>query len=517
MAPKRTTESAVTAQCKAVAEALESATQLPEGVRKMLAKSVPSTLAILKAERHSFQQTFANMIGEALSGREAQMKQEVTDLEAKIAGADEEKRAKVEAQEAAKAKVEDMAKTAAEKKATRDANAQACKEAHIALKEAQKEQKSGDASLLEAAGKSERLAALKAQFDALKAGTATEEGAVKKFVGGFKVTGGEFSMDETMLKTLPGALSKEASARGTFDQLVLKSVEEELNKLLQGLQDELAHGDSAKKERADKVEAAAKTVEDKEAVDKTSKSDFEEAQRAEKEAAAAARVASALVNSYDKDLEKVKKALEAAKLSSEQFQTVANKAFNKLDSATKETPGRFLEDIEGVTCDAAIVNVCRKATEGDKRVEEDDAKKLYDLIAASGDITQVERWTLRYCLTEFSWSDAAHDYLFQVLGDLPKVNADEPAAKKRKTKGYYITLDGQKCDSGVVEECGKAVAGQGDGRVSVEDAKAVFQKIADGNKVTAIERWTLRYCLTEFQWTQAARDLVSAELRKLAA
>ena len=82
-----------------------------------------------------------------------------------------------------------------------------------------------------------------------------------------------------------------------------------------------------------------------------------------------------------------------------------------------------------------------------------------------------------------------------------KVEASEAEDNK---KPYYVKIDGMELDSAIVDACRTAVAGQGDGRVSLEDSKSVFGKAADGNKITQCERWTVRYCLQEFKWTRPA-------------
>ena len=41
---------------------------------------------------------------------------------------------------------------------------------------------------------------------------------------------------------------------------------------------------------------------------------------------------------------------------------------------------------------------------------------------------------------------------------------------------YYVTIDGVKCDRGIIEACETAVKAKGDGRVSKEDAEKVFAK-----------------------------------------
>ena len=56
-----------------------------------------------------------------------------------------------------------------------------------------------------------------------------------------------------------------------------------------------------------------------------------------------------------------------------------------------------------------------------------------------------------------------------------------------------MTIDGVKCDRGIIDACETAVKAKGDGRVSKEDAEKVFAKAAEGFKVTRCARWTLRW------------------------
>ena len=78
-----------------------------------------------------------------------------------------------------------------------------------------------------------------------------------------------------------------------------------------------------------------------------------------------------------------------------------------------------------------------------------------------------------------------------------------------------MTIDGVKCDRGIIDASETAVKAKGDRRVSKEDAEKVFAKAAEGFKVTRCARWTLRYCLAHFKWTEAAVTYL-AEQRKAA-
>lgn len=58
-----------------------------------------------------------------------------------------------------------------------------------------------------------------------------------------------------------------------------------------------------------------------------------------------------------------------------------------------------------------------------------------------------------------------------------------------------------------------------DGVVDIEEAKEVFVHLADGrgntSELTCNERWTLRYCIGEFEWTEEAHNFILSECKKI--
>ncbi|CAK9077268.1 unnamed protein product [Durusdinium trenchii] len=193
--------------------------------------------------------------------------------------------------------------------------------------------------------------------------------------------------------------------------------------------------------------------------------------------------------------------------------------------------------------DAAIIEACEAAVKGkgDGRVSVEDAQEaaaalrgdmtwqkraieitsavawlcsgtqVFKFVKDAGKVTETELWTMRYCLTEYNFTEAASDWITNAVKGITKY-ADK-VAKGKKISGYYEKVDGVQCDHEVLEVCRKAVAGAGDGRVSKEDAKLVLAAVTDGGKVTQTEKWTLRLCLSEFNWTEAAQDWFAEELK----
>lgn len=77
---------------------------------------------------------------------------------------------------------------------------------------------------------------------------------------------------------------------------------------------------------------------------------------------------------------------------------------------------------------------------------------------------------------------------------------------------YYKTINGKKMDATLLDQAQLSVDGKGDGRISTEDAVSLLNLVKDGNKFTDIERETLAYIQTSFQWTPAALEWFRKEL-----
>ncbi len=71
---------------------------------------------------------------------------------------------------------------------------------------------------------------------------------------------------------------------------------------------------------------------------------------------------------------------------------------------------------------------------------------------------------------------------------------------------YYITINGKKLDKRLVEMAQAVVAGQGDGRISHDDAKKLFDAVKDGGVYTDVEKVTMEYIRDNFKWTESADE-----------
>lgn len=81
---------------------------------------------------------------------------------------------------------------------------------------------------------------------------------------------------------------------------------------------------------------------------------------------------------------------------------------------------------------------------------------------------------------------------------------------------YYIERDGVKCDRKLIELADGAVAGTGDGRISVDDAKVLLDAVKDHGSYTDIEKDTMKYIRANYKFTDAADTWFRTEIRKWA-
>ena len=82
---------------------------------------------------------------------------------------------------------------------------------------------------------------------------------------------------------------------------------------------------------------------------------------------------------------------------------------------------------------------------------------------------------------------------------------------------YYKTIDGKNYDKAILDMAKASVAGQGDGRISLNDAKKIVRLIQDGGKVTDIEKRSLQYILKKYKFTDTAMEHIKLALGKSAA
>ncbi|MCB1321844.1 MAG: OmpA family protein [Leptospiraceae bacterium] len=85
------------------------------------------------------------------------------------------------------------------------------------------------------------------------------------------------------------------------------------------------------------------------------------------------------------------------------------------------------------------------------------------------------------------------------------------------SKSYYKRIKGKNYDRELIELADQAVQGQGDGRISIQDARALLQAVQDADDYTDIEKATMHYIRDHYDFTPAADKWFRQQIRSQAA
>jgi len=77
---------------------------------------------------------------------------------------------------------------------------------------------------------------------------------------------------------------------------------------------------------------------------------------------------------------------------------------------------------------------------------------------------------------------------------------------------YYKKINGKNYDRAMLDVADKGISGKGDGRISLNDAKAIFKKAKDGGSITDIELITLNHILEKYKFTEPALKYIEDSL-----
>ena len=153
--------------------------------------------------------------------------------------------------------------------------------------------------------------------------------------------------------------------------------------------------------------------------------------------------------------------------------------------------------LDGKRYDGSLVKSARfrLGGQGDGRISKSDSQELWRQAMDGGRLTETEEDTLRYLLREFNWTSEAANWIKEKLDQ-----------ERTKVKSYYKVIDGLRYDRKILEEAENMTSGQGDGRISLEDAKFLLPLFGDMGDVRVEEERALEYVLDQYSWTDKARD-----------
>lgn len=153
--------------------------------------------------------------------------------------------------------------------------------------------------------------------------------------------------------------------------------------------------------------------------------------------------------------------------------------------------------IDGKRYNASLINNAKFRTRGagDGRISVQDAQDLWQLAMDGGRITEIEEDTINYLMTALNWTDAAKAWMTEIL-----------SVEIEQSSSSYKVIDGLRYDRKVLEEADRRIAGQGDGRISMDDAALLLPLLGDFGDITIIEERSLQYLLENYNWTTEAEN-----------
>lgn len=321
--------------CKEISAAVLEAEGFPADVLRMLSGAVQDSLIPVKEERHAFQEKMIDMLQEVIATLEAAAAGKVATLEVKVGETDNEKASR---EAAAAAAVQDSIEKAAAVEAAQAALTAATSEVASAEQDkatAEKEQKQGDIEYNSAADQKARLeTASSGDYATLKEGTAP---ATAKLIKGILKLGKDLHWDANMLTAGEQSLAKTQENRGSFDALVIQQLDDAFASGIAKFTDILNNGESAKAERAQKVETSTLAAQAAHEREGERKAELAAAQTALKEAETHVKASNKAVKDFDKDMKQVAVDLKAAKEHHEERQNIT-KSFRELVDRSAEVP-----------------------------------------------------------------------------------------------------------------------------------------------------------------------------------
>jgi len=534
MAPKNKKRTAaakfvdpIKSRTKLVEQALEEVKDLEERVQVMLCETLSVTIGQQKATRHPFNDRLVGMIGEVLDGHHQALQKTSAEKQSTFDGLTPTKGTREAALESAQAQVSDKSTAFEQAKQATVENLAKVKHAAAELENKTQEQAAGDEELSATIAKKDALLGVQNEsLQPLLDGSVVADADRSLKIAAVVEAGGAYGFDASLMQAVVQVLEKDSSERTGFDDTCTEQMQQSFAGALQQFDDQLAAGAPEKAVRLAAVEQAVAAKQAAEA----RQEELVQQQAAAKEAKEAAveegKIAKKNLQDFMPDLKAAGDALDEAKQDLDDFTSGALAAYAELKEWKEgdfapppvSTGASYYESIDGMSCDRGIIDACRTAVagQGDGRVSVEDPKQVFEKVADGGKETQKERWTLRYCMQAFKWTEGAHDWIVEELKKVPQEGLQGSPSKKARTEGggYYEVIDGYKCDRGIVDACHDSVLGQGDGRISRDDAEKVWAKAKDGTKVSDAEKWTLRYCFANFNWTRAGHDWLLEQLQQ---
>ena len=143
-------------------------------------------------------------------------------------------------------------------------------------------------------------------------------------------------------------------------------------------------------------------------------------------------------------------------------------------------------------------------SQGDGRISEKDARKLWRQANDGGRLTEIEEQTLHYLLGSYNWTDKALHFMLDAI-----------AQEQEKLKSYYKIIGGLRFDKKILVEAKKLTEGRGDGRISYEDAQMLWEAVVDSGELKVEENRSIQLVFQQYSWTDKALEWFLARMAEI--
>ncbi len=164
----------------------------------------------------------------------------------------------------------------------------------------------------------------------------------------------------------------------------------------------------------------------------------------------------------------------------------------------------YYKVVEGKTFDADLFALAERAQmkDPDGRISRETARKMFEAVIDGGVYSQVERDTVDYVLNTMSWDAAAKQWFL----------AELDAWEARKAVPEHRIVEGKEVDKQLYGIAEDAVANNADGRITIADARLLYDAVIDGGIYTSVEWETVRLIKKNMAWHPEALEWFDKEL-----
>lgn len=244
-------------KCKTVIDALRGAEDLSEHVGGMLGDVIPLALGVCSDERHEFQKEVVKSVGEELARLEEKHKKQLVDVQARVDGFASEKDNHEKAVASAGTTLMTKEGGLVKLKQELGAIAETFQDGKKAFTSKQLEEINGDKEFNAVVQKRADLDVIRTELlQPLADGTREQSQASKMTAQLVAKLARLMTLDVTLVTSLSAVFDKAFSARGNFDNMTIKKLQDDVAKVAHGYKATIDDAEVAKSKCVDAVKAA---------------------------------------------------------------------------------------------------------------------------------------------------------------------------------------------------------------------------------------------------------------------